>query len=118
MSGTVTGIRHHADGSVTVVELPRGTSPSSPRPRPGPNWLPATKLLERITPEYAAIRKAAADALEAGQAQMSLWVDTLTAQGGCDLNADSTKAAKAGLISAGLLTQERADAVFAPMSAP
>jgi hypothetical protein len=116
MSGTVTGIRHNADGSVTVVELPRGTPPSSPRPRPGSTWLPATVLLERIAPEYAAIRKAAADALEQGHGQLMMWIDTLTAQGGCQLEADNTKAAKAGLIAANLLTQQRADAVFAPVT--
>jgi hypothetical protein len=115
MSGTVTGIRHNPDGSTTIVELPRGT-PRPPRPRPGSTWVPATVLLARIAPEYAAIRKAAADALEAGHGQLMMWIDTLTAQGGCDLEADNTKAAKAALLSAGLLTQQRADAVFAPVT--
>jgi hypothetical protein len=115
MSGTVTGIRHNPDGSVTTIEIPRGT-PRPARPRPGSTWIPAAVLLERIAPEYALIRKAAADALERGDGQLMMWIDTLTAQSGCDLTAANTRAAKAALIAAGLLTQERADAVFAPVA--
>lgn len=115
MSETVTGLRVNEDGSTTEVTIAVTPSSGPPRQRPRSQWLPATVLLNRIAPEYAAVRKAAADALQAGNGQLMLWIDTLTAQSGCTLNAPATLAAKAALVQANLLTQQRADAVFAPV---
>jgi hypothetical protein len=115
MSETVTGLRVNEDGSVTEVTLTVTPASGPPRQRPRSQWVPALVILNRIAPEYAAIRKAAADQLEAGNGQLMLWIDTLTAQSGCSLTDPVTLAAKAALVQANLLTQQRADAVFAPV---
>lgn len=115
MSETVRGLRVAADGSTTEVSVAAPPPSGQRRGRQRDQWLPAITLLSRIVPEYVAIRRAATEALAAGNGQLSLWIDTLTAQGGCNLADAATIAAKAGLVEAGMLTQERADAVFAPV---
>jgi hypothetical protein len=81
---------------------------------PAPVHVAAAVLLGRLTlAEYTAIRQAAAAALAAGNGQLEQWLDMArTSVAGIDLNDPATVAAKAALVSAKLLTQARADAVF------
>jgi hypothetical protein len=81
---------------------------------PAPVHVPAATLLARLTAaEYTGIRQAATAQLAAGNGQLELWLDMArTAIGGINLNDPATRAAKAAIISAKLLTQPRADAVF------
>ncbi len=82
---------------------------------PPPVYIQALTLLGRLLPaEYVAIRQAAAAELSAGNGQMEQWLDMArTAPGGVNLIDPATVVAKAAMVSAGLLTQARADAVFA-----
>ncbi|HEY4406126.1 MAG TPA: hypothetical protein VGN55_15875 [Xanthobacteraceae bacterium] len=75
----------------------------------------AFALLGRLSDaEYTAIRQAASVQLAAGNGQLERWLDMArTAQGGVNLGDPVTLAAKATLVSAGLLTQARAEIVFA-----
>lgn len=76
--------------------------------------LPGLTLVRRLTDaEYTAILNAAAVALAAGDAQLSRWIDELRVNGEVDLSSEQAQAAKAALVLVGLLTQERADALFA-----
>lgn len=90
--------------------------PDDPPPPPPP---PSTKVdgltfLKRLEPEeYAAIIKAANDALAAGNPQLSLWLDMVRVNSGVDVAGDDAKTAKSFLVQAGLLTSERADLIFA-----
>jgi len=76
----------------------------------------ASTLLGRLSvAEYTAIRQAAAAQLAQGSGQLEQWLDMArVADRGINLYDPVTTAAKAALVAAGLLTQSRADAVFAP----
>lgn len=66
-------------------------------------------FLARLTDaEYGAILAAAAQ-----NVQIARWLDIFRLRGGIDVTGSTTLAAKAGLVAAGLLTQERADVIFA-----
>lgn len=92
----------------TDAELIAFLNPVSP-------YLPMFTLLGRLTiAEYTAIRQAAAAQLAAGSGQLEQWLDMArTAPNGVNLTDAVTIAAKASIVGAGLLTQARADAVFA-----
>lgn len=82
---------------------------------PAPVYLPSALMLSRLTAnEYVAIMQAAAAQLAGGNGQLALWLDMArTATNGVNLNDPVTAAAKAGLIVGNLLTQDRANAIFA-----
>lgn len=46
--------------------------------------------------------------------QVMRWIDMLRMRGEIDVNGTTAQAAKAGLVAAGLVAQQRADEVFAP----
>jgi hypothetical protein len=48
-----------------------------------------------------------------GNAQISRWLTTATATNQVNLASEESQAAKAGIVAASLLTQQRADVVFA-----
>jgi hypothetical protein len=82
-----------------------------------PVYVPTTVMLGRLTDaEYTAIMQAASANLAKGDGQLSRWLDMARTDvtHGVNLNSPATMAAKASLIAAGLLTQARADVVFAP----
>jgi hypothetical protein len=67
-------------------------------------------LLARVTDaEYAAIMAAAAS-----NVGIARWIELLRMKGVVDLGDPVAQAAKSGLVAAGLLTAERAEAIFAP----
>lgn len=67
-------------------------------------------FLARLVPaEYQAIIAAAA-----GNAALAMWIEMLRMRGEIDVTATTAQNAKAVLVGAGLLTPQRADAVFAP----
>jgi hypothetical protein len=96
-----------------------GTALSDPDP-PTPVTLPPQPIdgrvfIARVTDaEYAAILTAAQQKLAQGDASMQRWIDTLRLTGTVRLDDPMTIAAKAGLVAAGLLTQNRADVIFGP----
>jgi hypothetical protein len=63
--------------------------------------------------EYAGIIGAANAQLATGNAQLYRWIETVRATNRINLAGSEAQTAKAALIAAGLLTQERADLVFA-----
>ena len=73
-----------------------------------------TEFLSRLTAgEYAAILNAAHNQLSANQPMLSIWIDTLRLRGNIVVTDQSAIEAKAFLIAQNLLTQERADLIFA-----
>lgn len=67
------------------------------------------EFLARLTDaEYGAILAASAKS-----AQLARWLDIFRLRGEIDVTGATAQAAKAGLVAAGLLTQERADVIFA-----
>jgi hypothetical protein len=94
------------DGDGNVAETFAVTD-APPAPPPS---VPNAVMLGRLTDgELAAIEAAATQ-----NVQMARWLEMARVTPVIDLTATSTVAAKAGLVAAGLLTQDRADAVFAP----
>lgn len=74
----------------------------------------ATDFLARLTDaEYIAIDAAAAAQKTQGNAQLARWIETLRATNQINLAGTEAQTAKAALVGAGLLTQQRADIVFA-----
>lgn len=66
-------------------------------------------FLSRLTdPEYSAITQAAA-----ANVQLARWIEQLRLIGYVNITSDAAIAAKAALIADSLLTQQRADAIFA-----
>lgn len=83
---------------------------------PAPIYLGSSVMLARLTPaEYAGLIKASLSNLTTkNDGQLSRWLDMVRTQPqGIDLNDPVTQAAKAALVSAGILSQDRADAIFA-----
>jgi len=80
-----------------------------------PVYLDPFVLLGRLTlSEYTLIRQAAGAQLAAGNGQLEQWLDMARiAPSGINLLDPVTIAAKAAVVAGGLLTQARADAVFA-----
>lgn len=73
--------------------------------------LDGVEFLSRVTnAERAAIKAAAA-----ANADIDLWLEIFRLRGEIDVAGTTALAAKAGLVAAGLLTQERADVIFAPV---
>ena len=69
----------------------------------------AAGFLERLTDaEYGAILAAAGT-----NTQLARWLDIFRLRGEIDVTGNTVLAAKAGLVALGLLTQTRADEVFA-----
>lgn len=65
------------------------------------------EFLERVTDdEYAAITSS-------GNVQVQRWLDVFRLRGEIDVAGTTAQAAKAGLVALGLLTQARADIIFA-----
>ncbi len=98
-----------ADGNVSEV---RQTVPVPPPPSPPPpsTFVQGTDFLARLQDaEYQAIIAAAAQ-----NVQLARWIEDLRLIGLVDVTDATAQAAKAALIQAGLLTQQRANAVFAP----
>lgn len=78
--------------------------------RPPQTVFDGAEFLGRVTDdEYAAIIAAAAQ-----NAQLARWLDIFRLRGEIDVAGTTAQAAKAGMVALGLLTQERADEVFAP----
>lgn len=72
-----------------------------------PTKVDGVTFLGRVTDaEYSAITGSAV-------VQVQRWIEMLRLRGEIDVASDEAQAAKAGLVAAGLLTQERADAIFA-----
>lgn len=85
--------------------------PGGPMPPETPlsKYIDGAAFLARVTDEeYAAVLTAAQSS-----PQLSRWVDILRMRGVIDVKGNTALAAKAGLVSLGLLTQERADEIFA-----
>lgn len=71
--------------------------------------LPGIDFLKRLTvQEYAAIIAASK-----ANVQLSLWIDMLRVNGSIRLQGEDARGAKAALVAGGLLTQVRADVIFA-----
>ncbi len=83
---------------------------------PGPKFVPTFVALGRLTAqEYTGIMQASAALLAAGDGSLARWLDMArTDTQGINLNSPDTAAAKAHLVSSGLLTQQRADVVLSP----
>lgn len=72
-------------------------------------------FINRLTDaEYSGIIGAADAMLRAGDPKLSRWIDMLRVNGTIRLDGADAVAAKAALVQGGLLTQERADVIFAP----
>jgi hypothetical protein len=76
---------------------------------------PASSVVDGVTflarvadAEYQAIAAAAQS-----NVQIMRWIEMLRLRGEIDVNSATAQAAKAGLVAGGLLTQPRADTVFA-----
>jgi hypothetical protein len=92
--------------------LAAGNEPEPSVPPPISSTMDGVTFLARVADgEYQAIAAAAAQ-----NAQIARWIEMLRLRGDIDVNGATAQAAKAGLVAAGLLTQERADAIFAPPS--
>lgn len=81
---------------------------------PPATFIPFQTFLARLTDvEYTNIKKAIASQITAGNATVARWYDKVS-NGGISTTDPSTAIVKAQAVSAGLLTQARADIVFAP----
>lgn len=89
----------------------RKVSRDAGKPKPPVHGLDFLKRLQSV--EYAAILTASQTQLAAGNPQLALWIDMLRVNGEIDVKSSDAIAAKAMLVAAGLLTQQRADLVFA-----
>ena len=98
-----------------VSGVPTQVWATTPGPPPGPVYIPTATILGRLTTaEYTAIMQAAASQLAAGNGQLALWLDMArVAPNGINPVDATTTAARAALISAGLLTSARDAIVFA-----
>lgn len=85
------------------------TAPGEPQ-EPAPRTvIDGVAFLGRVTDaEYVAVLAAARQS-----PQIARWLDILRLRGEVEVSGETAKAAKAGLVAAGLLTPERADAIFA-----
>lgn len=89
-------------------DIPLPSPPTPPR-----KIILASDFISRFTDEeYSGIKKAASAQMDQGIAQLQKWIDVATTDGYIDLDRPATMEAKAALIAANLLTQERADIIF------
>lgn len=94
----------YIDGAVVKAEV------AVVQPAP----LDGLTFLARLSPqEYATIIVTAHELLTQGNGQLSFWIDMLRLRGSIDLSGADAQGAKAALVAGSLLTQERADAIFA-----
>jgi len=97
----------------TVEQMSIGEAAAANRVVPA-KPIGGVKFLQRLTPEeYAAILNAARTMLINAQPQLSIWIDTLRLKGFIVVTDQAAIDAKAFLIAQSLLTQERADIIFA-----
>lgn len=86
-----------------------GFSPPPEEPPAAKTIFDGAEFLARLTDaEYGAILAASAQSV-----QLARWLDIFRLRGEIDVTGTTALAAKAGLVAAGLLTQERADVIFA-----
>jgi hypothetical protein len=84
------------------------------QPIPPATFIPYQTFLARLTDaEYIAIKRAIATQITSGNATVARWYDKVSNSGVHLLDA-STATVKTMAVSAGLLTQARAEIVFAP----
>lgn len=99
------------DRAAYEVWLAQGNTPDpyvAPELPPAP--IPGSDFITRVTDaEYLAITAAGRS-----NGQIGKWIELLRMRGEIDVTGATAIAAKAGLVAAGLLTQARADAIFAP----
>lgn len=95
---------------VTAEDIPDNPTPSEE---------PSTKVdgltfLKRLSPEeYATIITASDHALAAGSPQLALWLDMVRVNSGVDVAGPDATMAKQFLVQSGLLTEARAERIFA-----
>lgn len=101
---------HSTDGNTVTETYVVQAIPAPPIPTVVSN----STLIGRLTGvEQVAIYKAANTAMVNGNASYMLWLTASNARGTIDLADPATIAVKAAIVTAGLLSQARADAVFA-----
>lgn len=77
------------------------------------NVIPFSVFIQRWTDaEYLALMRARANAITAGNIVLVRQWDTAASSGSIDLNTPAAQNFKATMVSAGILTQVRADAIF------
>jgi hypothetical protein len=82
---------------------------------PSPTFIPFQMFLSRMTAtEYIAIKKAIASQIQANNATVALWYDKVSSRQGIDTADPQTATIKAAAVTAGLLTQARANIIFTP----
>ncbi len=115
--------RMASSGRLSAVEIAALQPPASPdaiakgvamRLAAMPKLSGAAFIRRFTATEYGAIRLAAQTKLAAGNPQLSLWIDTILADGEVNLHGTAASSAKAALLAAMLLTQARADIIFSP----
>lgn len=98
-----------AAGGMEAVELV--DTPAAPAPARG---ILSLDFRRRFTPaERAAITLAASRAMDEGDATLQVWLDDCNAAGTIDLDAPEVSGALDLLVAAGLLSEERKEAVLA-----
>lgn len=81
---------------------------------PAARGIPSLDFRRRFTPaERAAITLAASRAMDEGDAMLQVWLDDCNAAGTIDLDAPEVSGALDLLVAAGLLSEERKEAVLA-----
>jgi hypothetical protein len=99
----------YLDGWFVNVLVSPPAERSGDTPPPPRTIIDGVTFLGRVTDqEYAAVLAAARQS-----PQIARWLDILRLRGEVDVAGSTAQAAKAGLVAAGLLTPERADAIFA-----
>lgn len=87
--------------------------PLPPEPSPPAKIILAADFISRFTDmEYSNIQKAALAQMQQGVATLQKWIDVATTDGYIDLDRPATNDAKQALVTANLLTQERANIIF------
>jgi hypothetical protein len=78
-----------------------------------PEFIPYDVFLDRVTPFYGAILGFAQAAAAQGNFQPMLWMERSRVEGGVYPNSERAITAKAAFVSAELMSQADADALFA-----
>lgn len=106
------GWRVDANPPLTEAELnaARGVIDAYDATKPPPKTIfDGAEFLSRLTDsEYGAILEAAKSSV-----QLARWLDIFRLRGEIDVTGTTALAAKAGLVAMGLISQERANAIFA-----
>ena len=78
--------------------------------------IPGDVFLARVKDaEYVAVINAASAALAIGDPTMTRWLELVRVNGHVDTKSETAIIARAALVAAKLLTQERADLIFSPL---